>query len=159
MDGSLGIPRPDTPIPSDIMEINLRTPSFIYNHGGYYAPADPKDCNTPGGPCSYCQDRIDELSAAKALVTISISCCADRPDFMEPCPSCTMRAPRVTHADAGLRCCNGCEETLCSNCYTGARYFCPLRRIEFLTPPPGPLVRQEALGVQSPKAEEKGENK
>jgi len=141
------------------MEINLRTPSFIYNHGGYYAPGDPHECNMPGGPCCYCQDRIDELAAADALVALSKSCCADRADFMEPCPSCSLRVPRVTHADAGLRCCNGCEETLCSNCFEGARYFCPLRRAQGLSPPPGPLVRQEALGVQSPTAEEKGENK
>jgi hypothetical protein len=156
----MDLPRPDTPRP-DIM-IDLRTPSFVYNHGGYYAPGDPRDCNTPGGPCCYCQDRIDELNAqaaAEALVALSKSCCADRPDFMEPCPSCTVTAPRVSHADAGLRCCNGCEETLCSNCYDGARYFCPLRRAQRLSPPAGPLVRQEAVGVQSPKAEEKGENK
>jgi len=139
--------------------IDLRTPSYAYNHGGYYAPGNPRDCNTPGGPCSVCQDRIDEQDAAEALVQLSRECCATRPIFMEPCPSCHTAAPRVTHADAGLRCCNGCEDKLCSNCFDGARYFCPLRTTPFLVPPNGPLVRQEAVGVQSPKAEEKGENK
>jgi hypothetical protein len=155
--------RPDTPIPSDItMEINLRTPSFAYNHGGYYAPGNPRDCNTPGGPCSCCQDRIDQEDmqvAAEALVKLSRECCASRPIFMEPCPDCNAPAFYVTHASQGIACCNGCEESLCANCLAGARYFCPLRKKVFLAPPPKVLIRQEALGVQSPKAEEKGENK
>lgn len=141
------------------MEINLRTPSFAYNHGGYYAPGNPRDCNTPGGPCSVCQDRIDEEDAAAALLALSKECCADRPVFMEPCPECNAPGTYVTHASHGIACCNGCEETLCSNCLAGARYFCPLRNKVFLAPPSGVLVRQEAVGVQSPKAEEKGENK
>jgi hypothetical protein len=140
------------------MEIDLRTPSYIFNHGGYYAPGNPRDCNTPGGPCEYCQDRIDAqdaADAADALVKLSRECCAARPVFMEPCPGCHTAAPRITHASRGFRCCNGCSESLCSTCFEGARYFCPLR----LCAPLGPLVRQVALGVQSPKAEEKGENK
>lgn len=144
-------PRPDTPRP-DIME-SLRTPSFIFNHGGYYAPGDPRDCNTPGGPCCYCQDRIDEEEAAEALVALSRAppCCVDRPGFLEPCPYCSAVGSYVTHEPR----CNGCPGKLCINCFFGARYYCPLR----LNPPSGPLVRQEALGVQSPKAEEKRENK
>jgi hypothetical protein len=140
-------PRPDTPLPPDTMEINLRTPSYAYNHGGYYAPSNPNDCNTPGGPCSVCQDRIDAQAAqaaqaaAEALVTLS----------RDPCPDCN--EPYVTHESRGIRTCNGCPDKVCSNCFDGARYFCPLR------PPSDPLVRQQALGVQSPKAEEKGENK
>ncbi len=155
-------PRPDTPRP-DTMEpiIDLRTPSFMYNHGGYYAPGDPRDCNTPGGPCCYCQDRIDKEEAAEALIALSRAppCCVDRPSFLEPCPGCQTVGTHVTHESRGLKPCNGCPGKLCINCFFGARYYCPLRTIAFLSPPPGPLVRQEALGVQSPKVEEKGENK
>ena len=144
--------------------IDLRTPSFIFNHGGYYAPGDPRDCNTPGGPCCYCQERIDEedaQAAAEALVMLSKApaCCADRPGFLEPCPSCSAIGTYITHASRGLACCNGCDEQLCIACFSGARYYCPLRTLVCLSPPCGPLVRQEALGVQSPKAEEKRENK
>jgi hypothetical protein len=142
--------------------IDLRTPSFIYNHGGYYAPGDPRDCNMPGGPCCYCQDRIDEEDAAEALVLLSQTpaCCADRPGFLEPCPDCNAVGTYVTHESRGVRRCNGCGDKLCINCFFGARYYCPLRAMQPpLSPPHGPLVRQEALGVQSPKAEEKRENK
>jgi hypothetical protein len=145
-------PRPDTPRP-DIMP-ELRTPSYSFNHGGLYAPADPRECDTPCGPCEYCQDRID---AAEGLVLLSQSCCGVRPDFLEPCPKCNAVGSLVTHAEKGVRCCNGCEDRLCIRCFAGARYFCPLRRR--LSPPGSPLARQEALGVQSPEAEEKGENK
>jgi hypothetical protein len=125
----------------------------MFNHGGYYAPGNPRDCNTPGGPCCYCQDRIDEEEAAEALVALSRAppCCVDRPGFLEPCPHCSAVGSYVTHEPR----CNGCPGKLCINCFFGARYYCPLR----LNPPSGPLVRQEALGVQSPKAEEKRENK
>jgi hypothetical protein len=140
--------------------IDLRTPSFAYNHGGYYAPGDPKDRNTPGGPCSYCQDRIDEMDAAEALVALSQPpCCADRAAFMEPCPSCNEPTTYRTHGACDLPTCNGCPEIVCAKCFAGARYFCPLRRIQLLPPPSAPLLRQEAVGVQSPKAEEKTENK
>ena len=140
--------------------INLRTPSYIYNHGGYYAPVNPRDCNTPGGPCSCCQDRINEedaaLAAAGALLALSQQppCCADRPAFLEPCPDCN--GTYVTHASRGFATCNGCPDKVCGNCFGEARYFCPLRK---LLPPPAPLVRQMAIGVQSPKPEEKRENK
>ena len=63
--------RPDTPRPTMEPLIDLRTPSFFYNHGGYYAPGDPKTCNMPGGPCSTCQARIDEEEAAEALLALS----------------------------------------------------------------------------------------
>ena len=158
--------------------IDLRTPSFMYNHGGYYAPGDPRDCNTPGGPCSYCQARIDEEEAAEALLLLATAapssppCCADRPAFLEPCPSCSTVGAYVTHAAQNVPCCNGCNERICTACFTGARYYCPLRVNAPLAPPPGPLVRQEATGinsptgmysppvvVQTPEAEEKRENK
>lgn len=152
------------PLRQDTMDtfIDLRTPSYMYNHGGYYAPGDPRDCNTPGGPCCYCQDRIDQEAAAEALILLSKTCCTGRADFMEPCPECNQPAPKMTHADVGLTVCNGCSDNLCTNCFTGARYFCPLRLrmgLGFLPAPSGPLQRQEALGVQSPKVEEKRENK
>jgi hypothetical protein len=148
--------------PHFIMEpiIDLRTPSFFYNHGGYYAPGDPKTCNTPGGPCSVCQARIDEEEAAEALLLLSKSCCTDRAPFMEPCPDCNKVALRVTHAAEGIQRCNGCEESLCTNCFGGARYFCPLRtKHAALKAPDQPLERQLTLGVQSPRAEEKTDNK
>ncbi len=136
--------------------IDLRTPSFSFNHGGLYAPIDPRTCDMPSGPCEPCQDRIDTLDAAEALVLLSRSCCMDRPSFLEPCPNCNAVGSLVTHDDKGFRCCNGCENRLCIRCFFGARYYCPLRR---LSAPTSPLARQQALGVQSPKAEEKEENK
>lgn len=142
------------------MEINLRTPSFAYNHGGYYAPEDPKHCNTPGGPCSYCQDRIDQEEVAAALVALSEATgCTARAPFLEPCPSCNEPGIFVTHASRGLTPCNGCPEKVCGSCFAGTRYFCPLRKVQLLPPPDKLLIRQEALGVQSPKAETKTENK
>ena len=138
------------------MEFDLRTPSLDYNHGGYYAPSDPKDCTMPGGPCGFCQDRLDELDAAETLIALSRhpSCCTDRPGFLEPCPQCNEDRFYVTHESRGVRRCNGCPDKLCATCFDGARYYCPL-----LSPPPGPLRRQLALGVQSPTAETKTENK
>ena len=153
-------PRPETPVPnlfpSDFRMLDLRTPSFVFNHGGLYAPADPRDCNTPIGPCDYCQERI---SAAEALVAISKapSCCVDRPSVAEPCPECRALT-YITHASKGLRTCNGCDEKFCTKCYYGSRYCCSYVYGK-LPAPTTPPVRQEALGVQSPKAQEKGENK
>jgi hypothetical protein len=40
--------------PTDRME-NLRTPSYMYNHGGYYGPSDPVHCTQ--GPCDTCSRR------------------------------------------------------------------------------------------------------
>jgi len=123
--------RPDTPIP---VIMDLRTPSIDYNHGGLYAPADPKDCAMPGGPCEYCQERIDKT-----------------------CPDCGHPDSLVSHESQGHKTCNGCPGKLCIRCFFGARYYCPLRKQ--LPPPSSPPLRQIALGVQSPKAEEKRENK
>jgi hypothetical protein len=136
--------------------IDLRTPSFAYNHGGYYAPSNPRDCITPGGPCSYCQARIDEEAAASALLTL---CCQDRPAFLEPCPSCNTKGTYITHASKGLRTCNGCEDKFCTKCYHGSRYCCAYVYGADLSSPSGPLERLLTLGVSSPKAEEKTENK
>lgn len=127
------IDRPHTPFPEDIMEINLRTPSILYNHGGYYAPGDPHMCNNPGGICENCQERIDEMDAAEALAKLC------RPEFMEPCPSCGNQESYITHASQGLRTCNGCEDKFCTNCYYGSRYCCTY---VYLPSPPHPLSRQ-----------------
>lgn len=108
----------------------------------------------PNGPCSYCQTRIDEEEAAAALLAL---CCKDRPPFLEPCPSCHSRGTYVTHASKGLRTCNGCDETFCTKCYHGARYCCAY--VYGPSEPLGPAERQETLGLPSPKAEEKTENK
>lgn len=72
------------------------------------------------------------------------------------CPHCGERNTIVTHASVGIRTCNGCSDEFCTNCFYGARYCC-----SYVYPPrPKPsLERQVAVGVQSPKAEEKGENK
>lgn len=152
-------PRPDTPRPT--MD-NLRTPSYIYNHGGYYAPSDPKTCNLYGGPCSSCQERIEEQEAAETILLLAKSpksppCCADRPSFMEPCPDCNSVGTYVTHVSQGVKTCNGCDDKVCLRCFEGARYYCPLRKRDL--PPPDCLERQIALGVQSPKVEEKTNNK
>jgi hypothetical protein len=88
----------------------------------------------PGGPCEYCQARIDKA-----------------------CPDCGAPDALVSHESRGHKTCNGCPEKLCIRCFFGARYYCPLR--VRLPPPSSPPLRQEALGVQSPKAEEKRENK
>jgi len=53
--------------------MDLRTPSFQFNHGGYYAPVDPRLCNNPGGICFECQSRIDEEDAAVALLLLKSS--------------------------------------------------------------------------------------
>lgn len=133
--------------------INLRSPSYAYNHGGYYAPADPRMCNTPGGPCGACQDRIDKEDAALALIALKEPCCETRPPFMEPCPSCGNKSSYVTHASKGMRTCNGCEDNFCVKCYYGSRYCCAYvyGRLDV----PEAAERQLTLGVQSPKAEEK----
>ena len=153
--------RPSTPFPETIMQpiIDLRTPSYIYNHGGYYAPGDPRECNLPGGPCSTCQERIDEETAAMALLALATECCRDRPEFLEPCPMCNARGTYVTHASKGLRTCNGCEDKFCTKCYHGSRYCCAYVYSPLSLPAPTTFERQQALGVQSPKAEEKTENK
>jgi hypothetical protein len=140
-------PRPETPVPNLFTMFVLRSSSL--DHGGIYGPADPRTCESPNGPCEYCQDRI---SAAETLVALSRSCA-------EVCPECNAIGSFVTHADKGYRCCNGCQDRLCIRCFFGARYYCPLRKMCHLSPPTSPLTRQEALGVQSPKAQEKGENK
>jgi hypothetical protein len=125
----------------------------MFNHGGYYAPGNPRECNTPGGPCTVCQSRIDDEETAKQLLSLR----SPRPPFLEPCPSCGIKTSYVSHASLGLRTCNGCDDKFCTKCYHGSRYCCayvygPLKAAES-------LVRQETLGVQSPKAEEKTENK
>ena len=141
--------RPDSPFPDTM--INLRTPSVDYNHGGIYAPADPKTCTMPGGPCEYCQDRSDADAVAAALVKL-------KNDVPERCPSCNYKDSYVSHASRGLRTCNGCDDKFCIRCYFGSRYCCAYVYGE-LPPPTSPPVRQCATGVQSPKAEEKRENK
>ena len=104
--------RPPTPVPSP--PASLRTPSVLYNHGGYYGPVDPKMCNAPGGPCIACQQRIDECAA-----------CATRPPFLEPCPSCSNVGSYKTHAEHNVTpTCHGCEEKVCIECWHGARYTC-----------------------------------
>jgi hypothetical protein len=159
-------PRPLTPFPSDIMD--LRTPSYNYNHGGYYAPEDPRKCNNPGGICECCQIRIDEEEdeeyrqlrkqvereaereyehihrreieeAAAALLLLTPRCCADkRPEFLEPCPFCGEQYSYVSHISQGLRTCNGCEDKFCIKCRHGSRYCCAA----FLPAPSHPLSRQ-----------------
>ena len=138
--------------------IKLRTPSYMYNHGGYYAPGNPRLCNTPGGPCFHCQTRIEEEDAAATLIALG-ACCEDRPPFLEPCPSCNSKGTYVTHASKGLRTCNGCDDKFCTKCYYGSRYCCAYVYGSVSASPPTTLVRSQALGVPSPKAEEKKENK
>lgn len=87
------------------------------------------------------------------------TCCQDRPSFLEPCPRCNDSTLHTTHALKGVKTCNGCPDKVCLKCFDGARYFCALRKADPLDPPQGPLERQLALGVQSPKVEEKTENK
>lgn len=147
MDSKDQDPSPSRP---DIMN-SLRTPSIDYNHGGLYAPSDPKSCTMPGGPCDYCQERIDADMVAAALVQL-------KTDVPERCPSCNARASYVSHASRGLRTCNGCDDKFCVKCLFGSRYCCAYV-YGGLPPPSSPPARQSALGVQSPKAEEKGENK
>lgn len=95
--------------------VDLRTPSVDYNHGGYYGPADPRDCSMPNGPCSVCLDRL--------------AC-------MEPCPSCGDITTYKSHAEHGHKPCHGCEEKICSECAHGARYTCAFFQERLRTPPP-----------------------
>lgn len=110
------------------MEFDLRTPSYMFNHGGYYAPEDPSLCDFPGGPCEMCQERID-TDAATILANLYI-----RP----ACPSCHSRGTYISHASKGLRTCNGCEDMFCTKCYHGSRYCCAYHTL----PPPPPVSRQ-----------------
>jgi hypothetical protein len=122
------------------MEISLRTPSFAYNHGGYYAPGDPRECNNPGGTCEYCQLRIDEEEAIAGLRSLANpGCCDDRAEFMEPCPSCGDKKSYISHASKGLRTCNGCDDKFCTKCYHGSRYCCAY---VYLPAPSVPISRQ-----------------
>jgi hypothetical protein len=156
------VTRPATPYPTMEFMPELRTPSILFNHGGYYAPADPKDCLMPGGPCSNCQERIDAQEVAEALVQLSQSCCASRPDFLEPCPECGSAKTYISHASQGLKTCNGCEDKFCTACFYGTRYCCAYMlkaKAPPLAPPSSPIQRQTAVGVQSPRQEETQENK
>lgn len=79
----------------------------------------------------------------------------ERPEFMEPCPSCGATDKHKTHKELGFsKICAGCVDPICTGCLFGARYFCPLR-----LPPPTKLERSTAVGVQSPKAQETVTNK
>ena len=102
---------------------------------------------------------MEELTAAFALLKISESktCCLDRPDFVEPCPMCGSRGTFITHASKGMRTCNGCEDKFCTKCLYGSRYCCAY--VYGSLDAPAGAERQLTLGVQSPKAEEKKENK
>ena len=124
----------------------LRSP----NHGGLYAPPNPRKCNMPGGPCEHCELRIERIDAALAAEA--------RASLSKTCPDCGHQDALVSHASQRRKTCNGCTDTVCIYCGSGARYFCPLP-LRLPAPPSSPLLRQTALGVQSPKAEEKGENK
>jgi hypothetical protein len=96
------------------MNIDLRTPSYQYNHGGYYGPADPRDCNMPNGPCGVCSDAIE---AAKALVAMS-----------QTCPMCKKQGVYKAHEDQGHPKCVSCQPIVCSDCLYGCRYFCPITK-------------------------------
>ena len=119
---SRSVIRPDTPIPAEMN--SLRTPSMIYNHGGYYGPVDPRDCETPNGPCSSCHETLD---AALTLCSL----CEKRPSFLEPCPSCGNEASYMTHAKHGVpTVCPGCDDKICNRCWHGCRYMCALPVME-----------------------------
>ena len=151
MDFATEVNRPPTPFPETVTMLNLRTDSIDFNHCGIYAPADPKTCSMPNGPCEYCQERIDEETVAATLVQL-------KNDIPERCPSCNKRNSYVTHASRGLRTCNGCDDKFCTHCLFGSRYCCSYV-YGSLPPPTSPPTRQKAIGVQSPKVEEKRENK
>ncbi len=129
--------RPPTPVPMD-----LRTPSFQFNHGGYYAPADPRLCNNPTGICSTCQARIDVEEAAQTLLTLKSP---------SSCPSCKSEGTYVTHASMGLRTCNGCSDSFCTACFHGTRYCC-VHIYGKLPPPPPMSPRSPPADLPSPVA-------
>jgi len=93
---------------------NLRTPSVDYNHGGYYGPADPRNCSMPNGPCNVC---LDLLEVAFTLVELSQS---------ETCPMCNTEGSYRPHP-TDLKC-SSCDPKVCGACMHGCRYFCPLVR-------------------------------
>ena len=90
--------------------IDLRTPSVDYNHGGYYGPADPRDCTMPNGPCGVCSEMLE---AAKTLVAFSQQ------------RTCKCGGTIVPHPDPQ---CNTCDAEVCMKCMHGCRYFCRLVR-------------------------------
>lgn len=94
--------------------IDLRTPSVDYNHGGYYGPADPRNCSMPNGPCNVCAELLE---AANLLVEFKNS---------ETCPMCEEKGSYRPHP-ADLKC-SSCDAKVCVKCMYGSRYFCPLVR-------------------------------
>ena len=44
---------------------------------------------------------------------------------MEECPCCT-ETTYASHKDRGIKQCNTCEEKVCSTCFYGCRYTCPV---------------------------------
>ena len=111
-------------LPPDVTMINLRTPSLQYNHGGYYAPADPRQCSHPSGMCSTCEARLQQC-----------------------CPECGSEGTYKSHAAHGVSACHGCEEKICSECAHGARYTCAyfqakLREMDPMPPLPPPTEEE-----------------
>lgn len=67
---------------------------------------------------------------------------AQRAFFMEPCPACNRVGTYGTHAEHGYATCHGCEEKMCSYCFTGCRYTCKYAQTILQLPPPPKLERQ-----------------
>lgn len=80
--------------------------------------------------------------------------CSDRPDFLEPCPSCGCEGPYKNHTDTGFPQCHGCEPKICTDCAYGARYTCDYFRVMREMPPGPPKLERQINEVYWEMAED-----
>ena len=71
------------------------------------------------------------------------SSCSERPDFLEPCPSCGGEGTYVPHETTGFPQCHGCEPTICTECAYGARYMCDYFRAKRDMPAAPPKLERQ----------------
>ena len=80
--------------------------------------------------------------------------CTNRPEFLEPCPSCGNEDSYTMHADTGFPQCHGCEDKICTECAYGARYMCDYFRTKREMPPEPPRLERQINEVYWELAEE-----
>jgi hypothetical protein len=80
-----------------------------------------------------------EIEVAKSLLEMS---------KQEPCPACETLGTYKTHTNHGVNKCATCEDKVCSECFLGCRYTCPVA----LPKLQHPVKKQEQLDL-SPKKE------
>lgn len=73
----------------------------------------------------------------------SCAVCVQRPEFLEPCPSCGCKNTYKHHSDIGVPQCRDCEPKICTECAYGARYTCEYFRIARELPPTPPKLQRQ----------------